>query len=92
MNQKTSTKDRNGKTVLEGDKVQVMCIGEDVMSRLADKQEIADVKSMIYGVFEVEEIDEHGSAWVTKWFDIDNDNKHSHSIGLAPNELELANV
>ena len=44
---------------------------------------------MIGNVFEVEEIDEGGQAWVTMWWNSDDGEPDGHGIGLAPSEMEL---
>ena len=44
---------------------------------------------MIGSVFEVEEIDEVGQAWVTMWWNSDDGEIDAHGIGLAPSEMEL---
>jgi len=48
----------------------------------------ADVSSMIGETFEIEEIDEYGQPWVTKWWRNEDGNFHSHCVALAPHEME----
>ena len=50
-------------------------------------EEREDVESMLGETFEVEEIDKHGCAWVTKWWDRGNEERESHSLGLSPAEM-----
>jgi hypothetical protein len=47
------------------------------------------ITKMIGGVFEVEEIDDGGRAWVTLWWDSDDGEIDGHGIGLASSEMEL---
>jgi len=44
---------------------------------------------MVGEVFEVYEIDEHGGAWIEKWWRDGDDVSHSHSLALAPHEMEV---
>ena len=45
---------------------------------------------MIGEIFEVEEIDEYGSAWIRKsWENEEEGTCIGHSIALAPHEMEL---
>jgi hypothetical protein len=54
-----------------------------------DPEDHAQISEMIGEEFEVEEIDEGGQAWVTKWWDIGDGEKDAHGIGLAASEMEL---
>jgi hypothetical protein len=40
-------------------------------------------------VFVVEEIDDVGEAWVTKWWSLGGGETDAHGIGLASSEMEL---
>ena len=88
MNASNSTTDKNGRTVLEGDSIRVLAVPPSVIHQLG-AQEQKDVCSMIGMELRVEEIDEHGCAWVTHWWDRGADRKESHSLGLSPEEMEL---
>jgi len=44
---------------------------------------------MVGNVFEVDEIDDQGLAWVTKWWDLGGGETDGHGIGLAASEMEL---
>ncbi len=81
-------KDVDGEIVREGARVRVLVIRESVIARLSP-EERADVLSMKGEIFEVSEIDEFGSAWVTKWWKDGEDTSHSHSLGLAASEMKL---
>jgi len=83
-----TTTDIGNKTVKEGDSVRVLSIDQTVIEKLSNEEK-QDVNSMLGEIFEVEEIDEYGSAWVTKWWDRGEGEKESHSLGLSPNEMEL---
>lgn len=47
---------------------------------------------MVGEIFEVDDVDEYGQAWVYKNFRTDEDDDsvgyYSHSLGLAPGEME----
>ena len=59
------------------------------MKRDLPPDEWRDLKTMIGEVFEVYEIDEHGSAWVEKWWNDADGESHSHSVALASHEMEV---
>jgi len=44
---------------------------------------------MIGCIFEVEEIDEYGHAWVTKWWRRGDAHSVSHGLALSPSEMEV---
>ncbi len=85
------TKDRNGNIVKEGSNVKVVAIDPSVINKLNEKEKV-NVNSMLGQVFEVEEIDNYGSAWVTKWWKSKESESFSHSLGLSSSEIELTNV
>jgi hypothetical protein len=49
----------------------------------------AHLREMIGDVFEVEEVDALGQAWVTKWWKDGRQHSYSHGIGLSPSQMEL---
>jgi hypothetical protein len=81
-------KDCFGRIVRIGDRVRIIGFSKQFMESLLpdDHDQIAE---MIGKVFEVEEIDEAGQAWVTMWWDSDDGETDAHGIGLAPSEMEL---
>lgn len=86
----TSAVDRNGRAVRVGVRVRLLRLSGAWLDELPP-EERRDVQSMIGEVFEVEEIDEHGHAWIRKaWPDEEQGTCHSHSIALDPEEMELA--
>ena len=82
------TSDRHGRSVRVGSRVRVVEIGTQLADRLP-VEERADVLSMVGGVFEVQEIDGWGSAWVEKTWSEAGSGLRSHSLALAPSEMEL---
>lgn len=44
---------------------------------------------MIGKEYEVDEIDEYGSAWITQCWSCGEGKTESHSLALAPNEMEV---
>lgn len=80
-------KDKKGNPVNVGDSVQVISFEESILKNLTP-EERNDVKSMIGGIFEVEEIDEYGCAWITKWWDRGNGKSESHGLSLSSNDME----
>jgi hypothetical protein len=63
-------------------------VPERVLAQLPD-EEAAHVKSMKGAVLSVYEIDQSGSAWVEKWWHLGEDQAFSHSLALAPSEMEV---
>lgn len=80
--------DRNGKPVHVGSRVRLLALsGEWFESLPADEK--TDVESMIGEVFEIEEVDKYGHAWIGKgWSDGGEGTYKAHSIALEPNEFE----
>jgi hypothetical protein len=83
-----TTRDHYGRPVVEGDTVRVVSCPPGVMAKLS-AEERNDVASMVGKEYLVEEIDDHGSAWVTQWWDRTEGRRESHSLGLSPAEMEL---
>jgi hypothetical protein len=83
-----STVDRNGSLVAVGTVVRVLAISTSVLDRL-DSDERERVRSMLGQAFPVYEVDEWGGAWVEKWWQASEDSATSHSLGLAPAEIEV---
>jgi hypothetical protein len=68
--------------------VKILALSNDFLNSLSD-DELAEVREMIGDVFEVDEIDEQGQAWVTKWWDVGNGDFDAHGIGLSPSEMQV---
>lgn len=83
----SAMKDRKGNTVNVGDSVRVISFEESILKNLTP-EERNHVKSMVGGIFEVEEIDEYGCAWVTKWWDRGHGKSESHSLSLKSSNME----
>lgn len=82
-------RDRNGNVVRVGARVRLLGLSGRWLEELPS-EERRDVLSMIGEVFEVEEIDKHGHAWIRKaWLDDGQGTCRSHSIALDPEEMEL---
>jgi hypothetical protein len=82
------TADRLGRPVRAGSRVRVLALSEAFLQSLSD-EDLAGVREMIGSVYEVDEVDTHGQAWVTKWWRISNRHSVSHSIGLSASEMEV---
>ncbi len=86
MKNDKSTSDRSGKSLKVGDSIRLLIL--DVSSYPASTdEEKDDLKSMIGETFEIEEIDENGDVWITKWWERGNGEFESHSLRLAPAEM-----
>jgi hypothetical protein len=84
-----SPKDQSGKPLQVGSRVRPLRLAGKWLDDLPE-DERSDVLSMVGEVFEVEEIDEYGQAWINKsWQDDDKGSLHSHSIAPDPHEIEL---
>jgi hypothetical protein len=82
------SRDRNGAVVKVGSRVRVLAIRPSVLAPL-DADEIERLQSMKGEVFEVYEVDPFGGAWVVKWWHLEGGNSLSHSLSLAPAEMEV---
>lgn len=82
--------DRHGRPLQVGTKVRLVGLSGKWLDDLPTDEKL-DVLSMMGGVFEIEEIDEHGHPWIRKsWPNEDEGRCHSHSIALESQEMELA--
>jgi hypothetical protein len=82
-------RDRNGDSVDVGSRVRLLSLSGRWLEELPPDEK-ANVLSMIGEVFKIEEIDEYGCPWVSKWWHNEREGKgRSHSIALAPHEMEL---
>ena len=81
------TKDCFGQTVRVGDRVKVIGLSDAFIKSLPPEDH-HHISQMIGGVFVVEEIDDGGQAWVTKWWSIGG-GSDAHAIGLASPEMAL---
>jgi hypothetical protein len=86
--QSQGTTDHRSREVRVGTRVRVLTLPETFLGSLP-AEDAKYVREMIGGIFEVEEINEHGHAWVTKWWNRDGPNPFSHGIGLSPSEMEV---
>jgi hypothetical protein len=73
--------DRSGNPVQVGTRVRVLSIRASVLARLS-AHERRQVKSIQGEVLAVDQIDEYGSAWVTKWWQHRGGKATSHSLAL----------
>ena len=80
--------DRNGNPVRVGTVVRVLSIPDSVFTHLTE-QEAADLRTMVGAEFAIEEIDQWGSACVTKWWHLGNGEHNAHELMLAPSEMEV---
>ena len=80
--------DRSGQCVRVGDRVRVIALSDSFLHSLPD-DEIGLVSSMIGEIFEIDEIDQWGAAWVTKHWPREGGVIDAHSVGLSSSEMEL---
>lgn len=78
--------DIDGARVEVGDIVKVLEIDAFIKP---EKEEVEKVMSMVGEEFEVDEIDEHGRAWVTKWWRMAENEINAHGIALASQQMKL---
>lgn len=78
--------DIDGAKVRLGDTVRVLAIDSSIK---LERNEVEKVKSMIGEEFEVDEIDEHGCAWVTKWWRTAENESEAHGISLTSQQMKL---
>jgi hypothetical protein len=82
-------KDRNGKPVRVGTHVRVLRISDAVLEQLPESEAEA-ARAMEGEVLEVYEIDDWGGAWVQKTQRASDGTTVSHSLGLGPEQMEVA--
>ena len=82
-------KDKNGKTVQEGDMVKVLHIDPSIIDNLPEEEREA-VSSMLNEVLRVYEVDDSGQIWVEKEWERNPGMYESHSLGLSSAEVELS--
>jgi len=82
-----TTKDKSGNPLRVGDSIRLLSLDLSMFEYSAEEEK-EDIKSMIGETFEIEEIDENGDAWITKWWERGNGEFESHSLRLAPAEME----
>jgi hypothetical protein len=87
----SQTVDRNGTPVAVGTIVRVLEVPESLLAKLP-AEETAEVISMRGAAFSVYEIDQWGSAWVEKWWNVGEEHPFSHSLALAPSEMEVVAI
>jgi hypothetical protein len=80
--------DSHGQLVQLGTRVRVLSLPSGVIETV-EKEEVDRVLSMVGEVFEVDEIDEHGCAWVTKWWDVGPGEKDAHGLALSAENMEI---
>jgi hypothetical protein len=82
-----TTKDNSGNLLRVGDSIRLLRLDLSMFAYLT-KEEQEDIKSMVGETFEIEEIDENGDAWISKWWERGNGELESHCLRLAPAEME----
>lgn len=80
--------DLRGSEVSVGTRVRVLSLPSGVIEKI-EKGEVDRVLSMVGDLLEVEEIDEYGCAWVTKWWDGGPDRRNAHSLALSAENMEV---
>ncbi len=84
-----ATQDIDGNEIHIGDYVEVLEIDKAIDHNLPE-EERAQVFSMVGEIFEVEEIDEFGCAWITKWFPTKDQTHFAHGIALEKHQMRLS--
>jgi hypothetical protein len=79
--------DCNGRPVSVGTRVRVLKIASS-LERDLPLDERADLHSMVGEVFQIDEIDEYGSAWIEKTWREDNGQSRSHRLSLDSDKME----
>jgi len=85
----TQTKDCTGRIVRVGSRVRIIGLSQEFLDSLPEDERPL-VSEMLGNIFEVDEIDQFGSAWVTKWWHRGDGTHDAHGIGLSSSEMELA--
>jgi hypothetical protein len=88
MDDTLEAKDCAGRPVRLGSRVRVIALSPRFMDSLPADERVL-VSEMIGEVFEVDDIDKFGRAWVTKMWDRGDGTFDGHGIALSPSETEL---
>ena len=88
MDTTSGTKDRVGRTVCVGSRIRIVYLSVEFLDLLPDDEKPL-VAGMVGEIFEVDEIDKFGAAWVTKLWQNDDGTHDAHGIGLSTLEMEL---
>ncbi|MGE0873074.1 MAG: hypothetical protein AB7O31_00220 [Burkholderiales bacterium] len=83
--------DCNGKQVRVGDRVRLLYIDGNLLERVPDS-EAEELRGMIGEIFEVEEIDKYGMAWVSKTVAQCEGSCRGHSLALGAGEMERVSI
>lgn len=68
--------------------MRVLAVPTGVTDKL-ESEEVERLHSMVGDVLEVDEIDDHGCAWVTKWWGAETEFPEAHSLALSAHEMEV---
>ncbi len=79
--------DHKGNEVRVGSLVRVLEVPN--LENSLEPEEWAQIQSMRGDVLKIYEIDEYGGIWVEKWWNDGPGLSSSHSISLAPTDIEL---
>jgi hypothetical protein len=80
----TSTGNSDKRPVTVGTRVRILAVSGSLLADLP-ADDVQQLRSMLGDVLEIDEIDEHGRPWVTKWFG----DSRSHSLALDDDEFEI---
>jgi len=80
-----------GRRVEVGTHVRLLKIEGNLLNDVPE-EEFNDLRSMIGQVFIVSEIDEYGSAWIEKSWELSPGEIHGHSIALGASEMEVVDT
>lgn len=87
----SEARDCGGRPVYVGSRIRVVQLSDDFIASLpADER--GKVIEMVGGLFEVDEIDKFGCAWVTKTWDCGDGSYDAHSVALSSDEMELVST
>jgi hypothetical protein len=87
MESEKATKDHTGNPIRVGDSIRLLTLELSMFAASTDEEK-EDIGSMIGETFEIEEIDENGDAWITKWWERGDGELESHSLRIVPAEME----
>jgi hypothetical protein len=91
MTARAETTDHKGRAVRVGTRVRVLNLSSAFLDSLPATERRL-VSEMVGATFEVDEIDETGQAWVTKFWNKGKGHIDGHGVGLAPSEMEVADA
>jgi hypothetical protein len=88
----TSVLDKNGRSVSVGTRIKILSLTQGDFAHLTSGEFSKLAERFVGKVFEVDEIDKHGQAWVTHMEEVSGDHCNGESVALSAGEMEFQEI